>query len=319
MHHPLMHIRSSAALLLALTACPSTPPMFAASEVSTGEDETTTGTTTNCPIGQEGCACTPGGGCDPGLVCPYFKICEPAAGDTSTTGGEETSSSGTSGESASSTTTWVSTSSSSGDGETGSSSSTTAPAPFCGDGELDDGEDCDDGNNQPGDGCDAVCAWEPWQHEGVAHNVPVADLVGWELCWSGDYGAGDSVGYVTIACDGDHLMMACRPTGAAVLTVVAHAPREDVLWPVDYGGGERRLANGVNWYWAPDWNIEGFSPGDDPGGCDPNGDGIQPGHVCWLNADDDPLTFQVGARCGVNDINANESGEWERLLFHTVR
>ncbi len=33
--------------------------------------------------------------------------------------------------------------------------------PFCGDGNIDPGEDCDDGNNIDGDGCDANCMREP--------------------------------------------------------------------------------------------------------------------------------------------------------------
>jgi len=32
--------------------------------------------------------------------------------------------------------------------------------PYCGDGNLDPGEQCDDGNTIPGDGCDANCQWE---------------------------------------------------------------------------------------------------------------------------------------------------------------
>ncbi|MDD3646898.1 MAG: myxococcus cysteine-rich repeat containing protein [Candidatus Dojkabacteria bacterium] len=38
--------------------------------------------------------------------------------------------------------------------------------PYCGDGNLDDGEECDDGNNQDGDGCSATCEFE----EGIFHN-----------------------------------------------------------------------------------------------------------------------------------------------------
>jgi len=34
---------------------------------------------------------------------------------------------------------------------------TGAPAPYCGDGYVDDGEQCDDGNDREGDGCDAEC------------------------------------------------------------------------------------------------------------------------------------------------------------------
>ena len=32
--------------------------------------------------------------------------------------------------------------------------------PLCGDGVVDDGEDCDDGNTVDGDGCSAVCTTE---------------------------------------------------------------------------------------------------------------------------------------------------------------
>lgn len=59
---------------------------------TTSTDETTTTTTTstdegNCPVGAEGCPCTGGGGCDPGLVCEGDVCTQPAdtSADTSTT------------------------------------------------------------------------------------------------------------------------------------------------------------------------------------------------------------------------------------------
>jgi cysteine-rich repeat protein len=42
---------------------------------------------------------------------------------------------------------------------------------FCGDGNLDAGEECDDGNNLDGDGCSAFCAIEPFCGDGVL-NLP---------------------------------------------------------------------------------------------------------------------------------------------------
>ena len=39
--------------------------------------------------------------------------------------------------------------------------------PFCGDGNLDPGEACDDGNNVDGDGCSAICMLEPFCGDGI--------------------------------------------------------------------------------------------------------------------------------------------------------
>jgi cysteine-rich repeat protein len=39
--------------------------------------------------------------------------------------------------------------------------------PYCGDGILDPGEECDDGNNIDGDGCDANCTIEPYCGDGI--------------------------------------------------------------------------------------------------------------------------------------------------------
>ena len=49
------------------------------------------------------------------------------------------------------------------------------PEPFCGDGNVDEGEDCDDGNDADGDGCSANCTDEP--------RVP--------FCGDGDMGPGE--------------------------------------------------------------------------------------------------------------------------------
>jgi len=38
--------------------------------------------------------------------------------------------------------------------------------PYCGDGNLDEGEECDDGNNLDGDGCSALCTFEPYCGDG---------------------------------------------------------------------------------------------------------------------------------------------------------
>jgi cysteine-rich repeat protein len=48
----------------------------------------------------------------------------------------------------------------------GCSADCTVEAPDCGDGELDPGEECDDGNNADGDGCSADCEVEPFCGDG---------------------------------------------------------------------------------------------------------------------------------------------------------
>lgn len=313
-HPPPMHTPRVALLAALLAAgCRSDPG------ASTG--------VTSGGLCEEGCTCQVDDDCGEGLVCAS-RMCVPALGDSS---GESSSSGSTESESPSGGTTSTPSDDSTSGGEAGSSgeagettaestetsgsgsSSSTPTMNACGDGMVDDGEACDDGNLEPGDGCDAVCDWEPWQHEGVAHDVPVADLRGWELCWSGTYEAGALVSGITTACNGDHLLLACRPTDSDVLTVAAHAPREDVLFPVDYGAGERHESNGVNWYWSPSSNIEGFAPSGDTSPCELNGDGVQPDHMCWLNADDVPLTFLAGARCGTVDVD--DASDWSRVVF----
>ena len=47
--------------------------------------------------------------------------------------------------------------------------------PFCGDGFLDDGEECDDGNDVDGDGCSAACEIEAF--EGSAEGSVLIDLI----------------------------------------------------------------------------------------------------------------------------------------------
>lgn len=314
---------ASLTIALIATACNSPPnPMLVGPMGSTTDGST--GATEDCPVGREGCPCTPGGGCDPGLVCPYFMICEAAAGDVSTSSDATGSSSGTSGGESSSTT-WASTSSGSSTGwttsggpvdESSTGGSSTAPAPACGDGAVDDGEDCDDGNVQPGDGCDAACAWEPWKHEGVAHDVPLADLHGWSQCWSDDYsGTADLlVGSLADSCDKANLLFGCTNDGVT-LVLAAHAPREDVLTVVNYGDDERHTANGVAWYWSPADGKVGFGPKGNTTKCNMVGEDEQ---LCWSTTGGEPDdTFSFGNRCGAKlGFTTEAAPMWQRVVWN---
>lgn len=73
------------------------------------------------------------------------------------------------------------------------------PAPYCGDGLIDPGEICDDGNEASGDGCSATCATEP--------NCGNGTLDTDEQCDDGNAVAGDgcSAGCTTEPC-GNNIM-----------------------------------------------------------------------------------------------------------------
>jgi cysteine-rich repeat protein len=93
-----------------------------------------------CNVGAAGCGCTVGGGCDAGLACDG-GVCMPEA--TSTSMAPTSSSDGSSSEESSSS--------------SSSTSDTTGIPKGCGDDELEAPEECDDGNNESGDGCNADC------------------------------------------------------------------------------------------------------------------------------------------------------------------
>lgn len=52
---------------------------------TTSEDTTSSTTDDGCPVGAEGCSCTPGGGCDPGLVCELGTCTAPSTTSDDTT------------------------------------------------------------------------------------------------------------------------------------------------------------------------------------------------------------------------------------------
>jgi hypothetical protein len=72
---------------LVLTACPTDPPAqeTTSNDTTTSQTTTPTNTTEDCQIGMEGCPCTGGGACDPGLECNDDNKCVPAAGVTTET------------------------------------------------------------------------------------------------------------------------------------------------------------------------------------------------------------------------------------------
>jgi hypothetical protein len=155
---------------------------------------------------------------------------------------------------------------------------------------------------------------------GPRTNVNPAELAGWTLCFSNLYDStSTSLADIQAACDGNQLMLACRPVGATTLTLAAHAPRQAVLR--DTGSGDRTTvshANGSDWYYSDSWSW-GFAPAGetvDKFSCD-GGDGIFIGGA----PANDRLCFHTGAgfltggfRCGAETF-LNSSSDWERLIY----
>lgn len=187
----------------------------------------------------------------------------------------------------------------------------------CGDGfVLDTIESCDDGNDLPNDGCEADCTISAdYNASGPQVDVPQQALVGWEPCWSSTYAEGGS-SLALIAsnlCPGKNLMLACRPVDSDTFTLLAHAPREDVLTDTS-NSNEPHLANGSAWYYATAWSW-GFAREGDPinrQSCDNLEQPHPEERLCWHTSSND---VDAGYRCGVKIVEGDPM--WERVILQS--
>jgi hypothetical protein len=188
-----------------------------------------------------------------------------------------------------------------------------AAAETCGNG-LDD--NC---NGVVDDGCG------PYTFAGVAVNLPVAQLVGWQQCFSDTYAQTVALSTVTAACFRQKLLLACRTPGSQTLTVAAWAPRADVLFNTGTSNTPHN-ANGVGWYYYQGdafgtYSSWGFAPQGDVinrNSCDTTASSLD-GYagadankrLCWHTQSSNLIG---GWRCGATD-SLNASGAWERVVF----
>jgi hypothetical protein len=175
---------------------------------------------------------------------------------------------------------------------------------------------CDDGRDNDCDGltddADPDCP-DLYFPEGPQVNVPVDDLAGWEQCDLRPYSSstGLALNSILAACDKANLLLACRPTGSSVLTVLAAAPRADVLFDTGTTNTPHN-ANGSGWYFNNDYSW-GFADEGDPisrTSCD-----TQPlngsRRLCWHTHQ-----FDVGGwGCG-NTTGLNFDNGWEKVIYH---
>lgn len=170
--------------------------------------------------------------------------------------------------------------------------------------------------------CPAGCANDKdclyWQ-SGVQLNVPEADLVGWSECFTDNYdGSFTDLTQILQQCDKAKLLLACRPVGDTTFSVVAMAPRDDVLYPCGSDPACTHDANGVGWYYDQFYSW-GFAPAGSPvnrNSCDIIDSQSYPGggaadgdsRICWHTGG----ALSSGWRCGKPDFLGSN---YERFIF----
>jgi len=181
----------------------------------------------------------------------------------------------------------------------------------CGDGILNENEECDDGNVDPDDDCTSDCK-SLWWAEGPQADIPQANLVGWELCWSGLYaGSGEPVADILAQCTKANLLVGCRPVSSTDMSLLAMAEREAVLFDTDTTNIPYN-SNGVGWYYSDSYSWGFALEGDaiQRSSCDTLDDNPE-FRMCWHTSGGN---INGGYRCGETKW-LNSSEEWTRLVF----
>jgi hypothetical protein len=138
--------------------------------------------------------------------------------------------------------------------------------------------------------------------------VDKSKLDGWQLCFSDKYNDDDSLDPLLASCNKDLLMLAGGPTDSQVLTVLAAAPRSDVLFDTGHSSTPHD-ANGTGWYFARNWSWGFAKQGDviDRNECDVAADqtpGANPDlRLCWHTFGPDgglSSGYRAGAEVGLN-------------------
>lgn len=285
----------AAALALLLVACgPSEPGDGSTSDDTTTGDESTSSTST-----------TSGGSTSDGSG---------STGSTSgsSTTGEDPTTSSSSGSTSTSSTTGEGTSS------TGVDPTTTGGVdPFCGDGLLDEGEECDDGNDVDDDGCDADCTISQWRQMGVATNVSVSDLIGWEVCYLSTFEVnGEKWATLPETCNTDEVIVGCRPAGSDVMKIAALGEHVVVFAQVNSKLGEYQNNNGVRWGWGAGYGDFVIGPQEGDALCASMDNKLDENRLCRSQSGMGS-TWGHGVRCGA--LPMQDDSAWEFVVFTSTK
>jgi hypothetical protein len=143
--------------------------------------------------------------------------------------------------------------------------------------------------------------------------VDKSQLSGWQLCFSDLYGeSGVSLDSILAQCNGGLLILAGGPTDSQTLTVLAAAPRADVLFDTGQSN-TTHSANGSGWYFNSDYSW-GFAKQGDPverDSCDTAETPNSEQRLCWHT---DMGNLDNGYRAGAT-LELNSSTDYTRYIY----
>lgn len=153
-------------------------------------------------------------------------------------------------------------------------------------------------------GASAAQAAQPaYYPSGPQTSVPVSTVSGggWRVCFQGPFSQDLPVAQVLAQCSGTHMMLAALPTATATsYTVLAAAPRADVVFNTGNGNNTTHLANGTAWYFSTGYSW-GFARGGDAvtrNSCDTMGTNAAL-RLCW-HTGQGVGGYRAGATLGLN-------------------
>lgn len=141
-------------------------------------------------------------------------------------------------------------------------------------------------------------------------------LGGWTICHTELYNvSGVAIANILAACNKANLMMACRPVGTNTYSVLAQAPRADVIFSTPADTTTVHIANGSGWYFNTNqsWGFLRASDTANKSSCDFGGANFtNEGRLCWHTSGGN---LNGGWRCGATE-SLNGSAAWERVVLH---